>query len=112
MGLDRLLEGGGLRGGCLWSQPVHLRYQLFLSGEGKVSCGFRYLKNHPAEAVMKKPKPKRRITAARIPRAIVSMLPPWSFAVLCPGCRCRRALRNDHQKLNSTGTTLRLSLQS
>jgi hypothetical protein len=65
-------------------QPDEALYQWFLSGEGKVSCGFRYLKNHPAEAVMKKPKPKRRITATRIPRAIVSMLPPWSFAVLCP----------------------------
>jgi hypothetical protein len=57
--------------------PVDARYQLFLS-EGKGSCGFRYLKNHPAEAVERKPKPTRRITVIRTPTANVIMLPPWS----------------------------------
>jgi len=60
------------------TQPVDARYQLFLSDEGKVSCGFRYLKNHPAEAVERKPKPTRRITVIRTPIANVIMLPPWS----------------------------------
>jgi len=54
------------------------RYQLFLSGEGKVSSGFRYLKNHPAEAVERKPKPTRRITVTTTPTVNVIMLPPWS----------------------------------
>jgi hypothetical protein len=63
----------------MWAtQAVDARYQLFLSGEGKVSCGFRYLKNHPAEAVERKPKPTRRITVIRTPTANVIMLPPWS----------------------------------
>jgi hypothetical protein len=60
------------------TQPVDARYQLFLSGEGTVSCGFRYLKNHPAEAVERKPKPTRRITVIKTPTANVIMLPPWS----------------------------------
>lgn len=54
------------------------RYRLFLSGEGKVSSGFRYLKNHPAEAVARKPKPTRRMTVIRTPAVNVIMLPPWS----------------------------------
>src|SRR5271154_6400795 len=42
--------------GQMWAtRTVDARYQLFLSGEGKVSCGFR-LKNHPAEAGARKPK--------------------------------------------------------
>ena len=60
------------------TQPADARYQLFSSGEGKVSCGSRYLKNHPAEAVARKPKPARRITVIRIPTANVIMVPPWS----------------------------------
>jgi hypothetical protein len=53
------------------------RYQLFLS-EGKGSWGFRYLKNHPFEAVATKPKPARTMTVTRTPTANVIMLPPWS----------------------------------
>src|SRR5438309_7300974 len=64
---------------CEATQPVDARYQLFLSGEGKVSCGFRYLKNHPAEAVERKPKPTRRMTVIRTPTANIAMLPPWSY---------------------------------
>src|ERR1700733_9053461 len=55
------------------------RYQLFLSDVGKVSCGFRYWKNHPADAVATKPKPTRRTTVIRTPKANVIMLPPWSY---------------------------------
>jgi hypothetical protein len=68
------------------AQLVEARYQLCLSCEGKGSCGFRYLKNHPAEAVERKPKPTRRITVIRIPTVNVIMLPPWSsvFFVLLP----------------------------
>jgi hypothetical protein len=65
--------------GQMWAtQPIDARYQLFLSVEGKGSCGFRYLKNHPAEAVERKPKPTRTMTVIRTPTANVIMLPLWS----------------------------------
>jgi hypothetical protein len=85
-----LSEGSGFSlprrsGSQLWwfgqmraTQPVDARYQLFLSVDVKVSCGFRYLKNHPFEAVETKPKPARTITVIRTPTANVIMLPPWS----------------------------------
>ena len=59
-------------------QLANARYQLFLSVEGKVSSGFRYLKNHPFEAVERKPNPTRTMTVTRIPIANIIMLPPWS----------------------------------
>jgi hypothetical protein len=71
------LRRWGLRGQIRATQPIDARYQLFLS-EGKGSCGFRYLKNHPFEAVERKPKPARTITVIRTPTANVIMLPPWS----------------------------------
>jgi hypothetical protein len=95
--------------GC-WPQPVEARYQLFLSGEGEVSCGFRYLKNHPFEAVERKPKPMRRITVIRTPIANVIMLPPWSWLF------CVRLAMLDNTGITKptelSGDTLRLSLQN
>jgi hypothetical protein len=87
--------------GC-WPQPVEARYQLFLSGDGEVSWGFRYLKNHPFEAVERKPKAARRMTVIRTPMANVIMLPP--------GLRCSVSgsdagqHRNDQSNLNSQET--------
>jgi hypothetical protein len=53
------------------------RISLF-SGEADVSSYFRYLKNHPFEAVERNPKPTRRMTVIRTPAANIIMLPPWS----------------------------------
>ena len=77
----------------------------FLSRDANVSCYFRYLKNHPFEAVARKPKPTRRITVIRTPKNNVIMLPPWSylFCVSRPEGPIKPEL---------SGHTLRLSLQS
>jgi len=99
--------------GQMWAtcptQTVDARYQLFLS-EGKGSWGFRDWKNHPAEAVARKPKPARRTTVIRTPAADVIIAASLVFAVLYPAGEVAQHTGMTNQT-ELSGETLRLSLR-
>lgn len=87
-----------------------MAHLLMIRIDGVLSpCSYRPLKNHPAEAVAMKPKPKRITTVITIPIANVSMLPSWSCAVAVSvllGCNGMA------DKTGLSGITLRLPLRN